>query len=97
VGRPASADWSSSRPDFDSLISGADPKPSRGAQITRTVHNLPSEVALARSDGMPQQCVVNCDVLITVPKPRLLRRITGLSIAKMADVNQAVRFALDLG
>jgi mRNA interferase MazF len=24
------------------------------AQITRTVHNLPSEVALARSDGMPQ-------------------------------------------
>jgi mRNA interferase MazF len=66
--------------------------------LTRSsVHNLPSEVALARSDGMPQQCVVNCDVLITVPKPRLLRRITGLSIAKMADVNQAVRFALDLG
>jgi mRNA interferase MazF len=66
------------------------------AQITRTVHNLPSEVALTRSDGIPRDCVVNCDVLITVPKLRLLRRITQLSIAKLDEVNNAVRFALDL-
>jgi mRNA interferase MazF len=66
------------------------------AQITRTVHNLQSEVALTRSDGMPKDCIVNCDILITIPKPRLLRRITQLSSAKMSEVNQAVRFALDL-
>ncbi len=66
------------------------------AQVTRTRHNLPSEVALTRSDGMARDCVVNCDVLITVPKDRLIRPITQLSSAKLAQVNQAVRFALDL-
>ncbi len=66
------------------------------AQITRTVHNLPSEVALTRSDGMSRNCVVNCDVLITVPKLRLLRRITRLSNAKLDEVNNAIGFALDL-
>jgi mRNA interferase MazF len=30
------------------------------AQITRTVHNLQSEVPLTRTDGMPKDCIVNC-------------------------------------
>lgn len=42
------------------------------AQVTRTIHNLPCEVPLGRSDGMPRECVVNLDVLITVPKSRPL-------------------------
>lgn len=66
------------------------------AQVTRTVHNLQSEVILSRSDGMPIDCVVNCDVLLTVTKSRLIRRITQLAAAKMADIHQAIRFALDL-
>jgi mRNA interferase MazF len=37
------------------------------AQVTTTAHNIPAEVALARADGMPRDCVVNCDVLMTVP------------------------------
>jgi mRNA-degrading endonuclease toxin of MazEF toxin-antitoxin module len=45
---------------------------------------------------MPRTCVVNCDVLLTVPKSRLIGRITHLSAAKMAEVHQAIRFALDL-
>lgn len=66
------------------------------AIITRTVHNIRSEVRLARSDGMPQASVVNCDVLATAPKSRLLNKITELSSAKMDEVHEALRFALDL-
>ena len=66
------------------------------AQITRTVHSLASEVSLTRADGIPRDCVVNCDVLLTVPKSRLASRITRLSAAKMLEVAQAIRFAIEL-
>lgn len=66
------------------------------AQITRTVHHLASEVALSPAEGMPRACVVNCDVLLTVPKARLVRRVSRLSPTKMDEVHQAIRFALDL-
>jgi mRNA interferase MazF len=38
------------------------------AQITRTQHNIPSEVRLSQAEGMPQDCVINCDSLQTVQK-----------------------------
>jgi mRNA interferase MazF len=66
------------------------------AQITRTVHRVASEVALSHAEGLPRPCVVNCDVLLTVPKSRLVRRVTTLSAEKMDEVHQAIRFALDL-
>ena len=66
------------------------------AQITRTSHSVATEVPLSRTDGMPQDCVVNCDVLFTVPKSILQRRITQLSVQKMTAVDAALRFALEL-
>jgi mRNA-degrading endonuclease toxin of MazEF toxin-antitoxin module len=49
---------------------------------------------------MPQDCVVNCDVLrdvlLTVPKARLLAPIRKLSKAKMRQVNQSLKFALEI-
>ncbi len=48
------------------------------ARVPRTVRGLPSEVKLTRSDGMPQDCVVNCDVLLTVEKRRFLTYATTL-------------------
>ena len=66
------------------------------AQITRTVHGIPSEVALDKSDGMPRRCVVNTDVLLTVAKSRPMRRITRLNRSRIAGVAQALHFALDL-
>ncbi len=66
------------------------------AEITRTVHHIPSEVTLTRADGMPRDCVVNCDILLTVPKSRLVRSICKLSSTKMAEIHQAIRFALEL-
>ena len=66
------------------------------AQVTTAVHQLPCEVSLTPADGMPRNCVVNCDVLLTVPKARLTSRITKLSRPKMDDVHQALKFALEI-
>ena len=66
------------------------------AQVTRTAHGLPCEVALTRADGMPRDSFANCDVLLTVPKSRLTRRITLLGAAKMRDVNNALKFAMEI-
>jgi mRNA-degrading endonuclease toxin of MazEF toxin-antitoxin module len=45
---------------------------------------------------MPQDCVVNCDIMLTVKKSRLTRRIASLTPARMDEVNEALRFALEL-
>ncbi len=66
------------------------------AVITRTVRNIPVEVALGPEDGMPAACVVNVDDILTIPKTLLRDRITSLSREKIAAVASAVRFALDL-
>jgi mRNA interferase MazF len=66
------------------------------AQVTTTIHRLPSEVPVGRTDGMPRDCVVNCDVLLTVPKARMTQRITRLSAAKMEEVHQALKLAMDI-
>lgn len=66
------------------------------AQITRTIRDIPTEVPLGRGDGLPKACVVNADVLFTIPKALLTNRICVLPSEKMRSVNAAVRFALDV-
>jgi mRNA interferase MazF len=64
--------------------------------VTRIIRNIPVEVPLGTEDGMPQQCVVNLDDILTIPKARLAERITMLSPQKMTAVARAIIFALDL-
>ncbi|MDD4987132.1 MAG: type II toxin-antitoxin system PemK/MazF family toxin [Dehalococcoidales bacterium] len=64
--------------------------------VTRTARTIPVEVTLGPEDGMPQQCVVNLDDILTIPKVRLAERITTLSPQKMSAVARAIIFALDL-
>jgi mRNA-degrading endonuclease toxin of MazEF toxin-antitoxin module len=64
--------------------------------VTRTARAIPVEVPLGPEDGMPQQCVVNLDDILTIPKARLTERITTLSPQKMTAVARAIIFALDL-
>jgi mRNA interferase MazF len=64
--------------------------------ITRTIRGIPVEVSLGPEDGMPEQCVVNLDDVLTIPKARLAERITSLSPEKMTAVAKAIIFALDL-
>ena len=66
------------------------------APITRTIRNIPVEVLLDRSDGMPARCVVNLDDITTVPKSLIKQRVTTLSPEKIQKIDEAIRFALDL-
>jgi mRNA interferase MazF len=66
------------------------------APITRIIRNIPVEVALDESDGLPSRCVANLDDIATIPKTLIKRRIAVLSVEKMQEVEAAIRFALDL-
>lgn len=67
------------------------------APVTRTVRQIPVEVPLGREDGLPTACVVSLDDITTIPKALLSRRVSALSQARMAEIEVAIRFALDLG
>ena len=53
------------------------------APVTRTIRNIPVEVSLDQSDGLPSRCVVNLDYSATIPKALIKRRIAALSVEKM--------------
>jgi mRNA interferase MazF len=65
------------------------------APITRTVRGIPSEVPLGPEDGMPEPCAVNLDHVQTVARGRLGALVTTLSTPRMAEIREALRFALD--
>ena len=66
------------------------------APITTTVRNIPSEVFLSKTNGLPQDCAVNCDHLQTVLEAKIGPLITSLPPSKMIEVGRAIRFALDI-
>lgn len=66
------------------------------APITSTLRNIPSEVFLSKTDGMPRDSAVNCDHLQTVSKGKIGSLITSLPPTKMVDVGRAIRFALNI-
>jgi len=63
--------------------------------ITRTVRGIPSEVPLGPDDGMPEPCAVNLDHVQTVARGRLGALLTTLSMQRMAEIREALLFALD--
>ena len=66
------------------------------AFVTRRARRLPVEVPLGPEDGLRVPCVVNCDVIHTVPKRALQRRLGRLSFEKLGAAERALRFALGL-
>ncbi|MCD6599932.1 MAG: type II toxin-antitoxin system PemK/MazF family toxin [Dehalococcoidia bacterium] len=64
--------------------------------LTRTIRSIPVEVPLDIEDGVPEKCVANLDNIMTIPKSLLDKRITTLPHSKMALVNTAISFALDI-
>lgn len=66
------------------------------AVVTTTLRGIPSEVALDHRDGFPDRCAVNCDELVTINKSRLDRRFGALAPARVAELDEALRFALQL-
>jgi mRNA interferase MazF len=63
------------------------------APATRTVRGIPTEVALTRADGMPDDCVLSFDNLTTVPKTLLTTRIASVPEARLPELCGALRVA----
>lgn len=64
------------------------------APVTSIIRDIPTEVRLAREDGMPTDCAVNLDHLQTVSQARIGAPITSLAPDKMEQVLRALLFAL---
>ena len=66
------------------------------APVTTTIRNIPSEALLTKADGLPWECVVNCDHLQTVSKGKIGPLIATLSTSRMTEVAEAISLALAL-
>ena len=60
---------------------------------TRTVRDIPTEVALGRTDGLPDDCALAFDNIGVVPKALLTERISRLGPAKLAELCAALDVA----
>ncbi|MCJ7582168.1 MAG: type II toxin-antitoxin system PemK/MazF family toxin [Candidatus Aminicenantes bacterium] len=66
------------------------------APITSTIRDIPSEVFLTKSEGMPSDCVINFDHIQTVSKNKIGSLITILSPERLKEVRVAIQFSLHL-
>ena len=66
------------------------------AEVTRVVRNLPCEVPLHESEGMPVECVIKTDNLHTIPRDRFREKIIELPEDRVFELAQALRYSLDL-
>ena len=64
------------------------------APVTSTIRDIPTEVFLGRSDGMPTDCAVNLDHVGTVSRSKIGPLIATLSVRKLAEIRQGLLFAL---
>lgn len=64
------------------------------APITTTIRDESTQVLLDELDGMPEVCSVNLTNIQTIPKEKVSGYITHLSDERMADIFEAIRFAL---
>lgn len=66
------------------------------APLTTTIRDIPVEVRLGPQHGIPRECVANLDEVQTIPKKRLIRQLTTLPPDALAQIDQALKFALGL-
>ena len=66
------------------------------APATTRVRNYAVELKVGSREGLPRDCVINCDWLVTLPKGDLLERAGVLSAAKLKALDESLRFALGL-
>jgi mRNA interferase MazF len=63
------------------------------APATRTIRGIPTELRLGPQDGMPTDCVLSLDNLLTVPKALMVQRIMRLAPARLAELCSALDVA----
>jgi mRNA interferase MazF len=63
------------------------------APATRTIRGIPTEVLLRVEDGVPDECALSFDNLVTVPKALLTERITSLTSDRLDELRVALAVA----
>ena len=63
------------------------------APATRTIRGIPTEVRLGADDGMPADCALSFDNLVTIPKSLLTERITTLAPERLDELCAALDVA----
>ncbi len=67
------------------------------AAVTRRIRGIPSEVEVGRAHGLPDDAVITCDNLLTVPKSQLDPEPIGhLDLATRAQLDETLRYALGI-
>jgi len=62
------------------------------APVSRTVRNIPTEVALGPAEGLPVACAASFDNLVTIPwRGVLTNRVGALGVHRHHDVCAALR------
>jgi len=66
------------------------------APVYSEVLGLRSEVVLDQEDGLPHISAIRCDFLMLMFKRKLTQFIARLSTERMAVLDQALRYALEI-
>jgi len=65
------------------------------APVTTRVRGIPSEVALGRREGLPQESAASFDNLQPFPKAMLVRRLGRVGPERMGEICAAAGVAID--
>ena len=66
------------------------------APIYSKYHGFSTQVQLDIDDGLKHSSSIHCDELVSLPKSMLTDYIGGLSVAKLAELNDALKVALSI-
>ncbi len=66
------------------------------APVFTSGEGLSTQVAIGPEEGMKHPCWIMCDNLVSLRKTDLTQYVGRLSPAKLADVERALKMALDL-
>ena len=67
------------------------------APITRTIRGICSETEIGPAQGLPDQSVISCDSLLTIPITLLDPEPVGhLDLDTRVRLDQSLRYALDI-
>lgn len=67
------------------------------APVYSAYHGLSTQVLVGIEQGLKYDSSIHCDDLVSLPKSVLTDYVGSLSPAKLAELNLALRAALDIG
>ena len=67
------------------------------APVYSAYHGLSTQVLVGIEQGLKHDSSIHCDDLVSLPKSVLTDYVGSLPPAKLVELNQALRVALDIG